>query len=145
MSFGIKKYSPYKRFFVKTIDEIRESGQMQIYNARNSLKQLGCKSKTEGNSLGFLKLASLFLVFFLGPLLSFMVLIYEYSYIPRKLSPYQKVTEITKNFENTMDATKPLLNGMPLEYKAKYFKIQEIIQEMKTEASTANTNENEDR
>ena len=61
------------------------------------------------------------------------------------LSPYQKVTEITKKFENTMDATKPLLNGTPLEYKAKYFKIQEIIQEMKTEASTANTNENEDR
>ena len=145
-SFGIKKDSPYKRFFAKIIDELRENGQLHIYEVRNSIPHLGCShSRTEGNSLGMLKLASLFLVFVLGPLLSIIILCYECFYQPRMLSSSHKIKVFTRNLENTMSGMIPLLKDSPYEYAEKYFKIQEIIQEMKTEASIAVSNENEDR
>ena len=138
------KGSPYKKFFEHLFDQLRENGQLDLYAQRYALPHLGCSHpKTEGDSLGMLKLASLFLVFVLGVILSFIILCYEKLNQPKRFSSCQDAQKIKEIIENTMKGLIPLLSDSSLKYTEKYFeKYLEVIHEMKTNVSTEISNEN---
>ena len=138
------KGSPYKKFFEHLFDQLRENGQLDLYAQRYALPHLGCSHpKTEGDSLGMLKLASLFLVFVLGVSLSFIILCYEKLNQPKRFSSCQDAQKIKEIIENTMKGLIPLLSDSSLKYTQKHFeKYLEVIHEMKTNVSTEISNEN---
>ena len=138
------KGSPYKKFFEHLFDQLRENGQLDLYAQRYALPHLGCSHpKTEGDSLGMLKLASLFLVFVLGVILSFIILCYEKLNQPKRFRSCQDAQKIKEIIENTMKGLIPLLSDSSLKYTEKYFeKYLEVIHEMKTNVSTEISNEN---
>ena len=146
-SYGIQKGSAYKKFFDHMFEELRENGQLDIYTRRNSLSHLGCSQPTrEGNSLGMLKLGSLFLVFVLGVILSFIILCYEQLNQPKQLDSYQKVNKINEIFENTIKGLIPLLSDSSVNIlKNNFENYLEMIPEMKTDASRVTSKVNEDR
>ena len=138
------KGSPYKKFFEHLFDQLRENGQLDLYAQRYALPHLGCSHpKTEGDSLGMLKLASLFLVFVLGVSLSFIILCYEKLNQPKRFRSCQDAQKIKEIIENTMKGLIPLLSDSSLKYTQKHFeKYLEVIHEMKTNVSTEISNEN---
>ena len=128
-------------------DQLRENGQLDLYSQKNALPNLGCSHpKTEGDSLGMLKLASLFLMFVLGVISSFIVLCYEHLNQPKKFGYCQEVKKNNEIIEKAIKGLIPLLSDSSLKYTEKHFeKYLEIIHEMKTNVSTEILNENEDR
>ena len=146
-SYGIKKGSPYKKFFVHLFDQLRENGQLDLYAQRNALPRSECSHhKTEGDSLGMLKLTSLFLVLVLGVILSFIILFYEQLNQPKKFSSCQEVRKNNEIIENAIKGLIPLLSDSSLKNTEKHFeKYLEIIHEMKTNESTNISKENEER
>ena len=141
------KGSPYKKFFEHLFDQLRENGQLDLYAQRYALPHLGCSHpKTEGDSLGMLKLASLFLVFVLGVILSFIILCSEQLYQPKKFSSCQEVKKNNEIIKNAIKGLIPLLRDSSLKYTDKQFeKYLEIIHEVKTKVSTDISKDNEER
>ena len=124
-------------------EELNENGQMDIYKKRNSLPHLGCNNPvTEGNSLGMMKLASLFLLFVLGVIISCIILCYEQLNQPKISGSCQKVNKINEIIENTMNGLIPLLSGSSMKYIEKHFEkyLETVIQEMKADTSIENKN-----
>ena len=113
-SFGMKKNSHYTKFFEHAIDDLRENGQLHIYEQRhsNDNQDLKCKNKiSEGKSLGFYKLISIFLLYISGTLFGFFILILEYLFKPKKQCHLSKIHDVVQDIENAMANVIPCLNG----------------------------------
>ena len=113
-SIGMKKNSHYTKFFEHAIDDLKENGQLHIYEQRhsNGNQELKCKNKiTEGKSLGFHKLISIFLLYISGTLFGFLILILEYLFRPKKWCYFSKIQEVVQDIENAMANVVPVLNG----------------------------------
>ena len=127
-------------------DQLRENGQLDLYVQKNSLPHPECSPKTEGDSLGMMKLSSLFLVFVLGVILSFIILCSEQLYQPKKFSSCQEVKKNNEIIKNAIKGLIPLLRDSSLKYTDKQFeKYLEIIHEVKTKVSTDISKDNEER
>ena len=81
---GMKKNSPYTKFFKQAIHDILENGQIDIYKKRHTNDISTCKTNRKAKSLGFTKLASLFLILICGLILSILIYIFEYCNQPMK-------------------------------------------------------------
>ena len=104
-SIGMKKNSHYTKFFEHAIDDLKENGQLHIYEQRhsNDNQDLKCKNKiTEGTSLDFHKLISIFLIYISGTLFGLLILILEYLFRPKKQCNLSKIQEVVQDIENAM-------------------------------------------
>ena len=80
----MKKKSPYTIFLKHVIYNLEENGLLDLYKQRHLKTNLDCKPHIkQENPLGFSKLSSLFLMLFLGVILSFFISIYEYYKQPK--------------------------------------------------------------
>ena len=77
-SVATKINSPYFKFLQLKMRNIMESGLLEHYQNMNSKSLKVCETeKTEGNPLGYLKLATLFFVLAIGMVFTGVVFIYE--------------------------------------------------------------------
>ena len=108
----MKKNSPYRIFFNKGILDLIGNGALQLYKQRNSEMTIDCNiSPEEGESSDFFKTASIFLILFIGAILSIFFLSYESFKKPEDITNslseekmnlyYNQIYIMAKNFENT--------------------------------------------
>ena len=137
-SIGMKKNSHYTKFFEHAIDDLKENGQLHIYEQRhsNDNQDLKCKNKiTEGTSLDFHKLISIFLIYISGTLFGLLILILEYLFRPKKQCNLSKIQEVVQDIETAMANVTHCLNG---HLKVDSEKCLEDLQRLKVNLSTKN-------
>ena len=80
----MRKGSPFTKFFVQAISDVRENGEMAIYIARTASFSSCTSSRAQGEPLQFQKLATLFFMLITGIAISLILFIYENCYKPKK-------------------------------------------------------------
>ena len=122
-TIGLRKKSPYNKFFRKSVLRMKSIGELDLFIKRNSLPPIECDAiKTSVDFLGWSKMAPLFFVFFLGVFFSFPIAIYEFFHRPQKIN---SISEKTKNLEQTATSLLPMLQGImkASENDESYFRI----------------------
>ena len=108
-TIGLRKKSPYNKFFRKSVLRMKSIGELDLFIKRNSLPPIECDAiKTSVDFLGWSKMAPLFFVFFLGVIFSFPIAIYEFFHRPQKIN---LISEKTKNLEQTATSLLPMLQA----------------------------------
>ena len=96
-SVGMRRNSPFTKFFNKKILQILENGQLDLYRFRNSQVNTQCNPpKERGDALGFSKLISLFAMFICGICLSLIMCLFE-------CAKKSKIIDNQVGIENTTD------------------------------------------
>ena len=110
-TIGLRKKSPYNKFFRKSVLRMKSIGELDLFIKRNSLPPIECDAiKTSVDFLGWSKMAPLFFVFFLGIFFSLPIAIYEFFCRPQKIKSITQ--EKTKYLEQNVSSLLPLLKSI---------------------------------
>ena len=110
-TIGLRKKSPYNKFFRKSVLRMKSIGELDLFIKRNSLPPIECDAiKTSVDFLGWSKMAPLFFVFFLGIFFSLPIAIYEFFCRPQKIKSIN--LEKTKYLEQNVSSLLPLLKSI---------------------------------
>ena len=72
-TFGLRKNSPLKKFFRKSIRSMTENGVLDLFFRQNSLPSTQCDEiKTSVEILGWYQTAPLFFIFLMGVIISLL-------------------------------------------------------------------------
>ena len=120
-TIGLRKYSPLKKFFQKSIGLMRENGDLDFFIKQNSLPSTKCDEiKTSVEILGWYQTAPLFLIFLMGVIISFSIVLYEFFNRPQKVESITE--EKTKYFEQNTRSFHSLLRSTMSTYENDEFK-----------------------
>ena len=116
----MKKNSHFTKHFNHIINGLKATGNLDIlmmkYPISSPTNAYDNKSSTYTVSIGFEKLTFLFVILFIGIILSLIGIIFEFKFKPmKKQEKYEPSSKEMDDFENK---TKALLEG-PLKEKAK--------------------------
>ena len=116
----MRKHSPYKKFLRQAIMSMTCNGQLHHYITRHSKSEDSCETqRTRGDALGMSKLAVLFFMLIFGCTISFVIGIYEYSFIPpRKKKANFQFQDYTK-YKNAFSIVRSLIPQAQMDEKLK--------------------------
>ena len=112
-TIGLRKKSPFKKFFRKSILSMKENGELDLFIKQNSLPSTQCDGiKTSVEFLGWSKTAPLFFIFIFGVIISFPIAIYEFFYRPQKIKSItqEKTKYLEQNTRNLHSLLKSIVN-----------------------------------
>ena len=110
-TIGLRKKSPYNKFFRKSVLRMKAIGELDLFIKRNSLPPIQCDAiKTSVDFLGWSKMAPLFFVFLSGIFFSLPIAIYEFFCRPQKIKSISQ--EKTKYLEQNVSSLLPLLKSI---------------------------------
>ena len=120
-TFGLRKNSPIKKFFRKSIRSMTENGELDLFFRQNSLPSTQCDEiKSSVEILGWYQTAPLFLIFLMGVIISFSIVLYEFFNRPQKVESITE--EKTKYFEQNTRSFHSLLRSTMSTYENDEFK-----------------------
>ena len=110
-TIGLRKKSPYNKFFRKSVLRMKAIGELDLFIKRNYLPPIQCDAiKTSVDFLGWSKMAPLFFVFLSGIFFSLPIAIYEFFCRPQKIKSITE--EKTKYLEQNVTSLLPLLKSI---------------------------------
>ena len=110
----MKNNSLYTEFFNDVLEELKETGQLEILKKRYHSTNTNCNALAKNDpALGFEKLTSLFVILMIGIILSFFAFILELKLKFHKKNEIEDINEEMIHFETQ---TRRLLEG-PLKGK----------------------------
>ena len=79
MAMALRKNSPLTRFLKAGINKMKENGQLNYYKNSHWIKNNFCEvPRDKGDPLGFFKLFTIFLIWFVGIASSMIVMLFEF-------------------------------------------------------------------
>ena len=136
----MRKNSIHKRFFKYFIKELLENGELKRYKTIEASKMNQCtQSRTKGEPLGILKVATLFVMLTCGIIMSFIISVFEYfeNYsVPKskfQIATFRKLLTL----ESTIVSSMPYLEG-PLKTQSEIMLM--MLQEKHSQTASKSVN-----
>ena len=100
MAMALRKNSPLTRFLKAGINKMKENGQLDYYKNSHWIKNNFCEvPRDKGDPLGFFKLFTIFLIWFVGIASSMILMLFEFC-VPKSKEakmPVSKKVDLTRS------------------------------------------------